>query len=269
MSKLGKFNNILFTIMASLLIITLIFVLIQIISELIPTKYPQPDNSIVSSEKANELVQQKKRSHVIKFDSIVLVDSLTSLYIIPISQIKLEELDDLPSPSQTSLNIEAIKIMDPDFSYYLGSGIINNIVIVDMKNEAKKIIYNNRTCIVEYNIFNINNRKVLFLLVCKTDTNNDGELNERDLLELEVYDFSNNSLSKISDKPQHIIDIDIVQKTKEIILTVGIDKNNDNKFDRSKEPVILEKVNLNTYKIEELLSTIITDKLQFILDGIN
>ena len=271
MSKLTKVNNLLFTIMASLLIVTFIVIIVQIIIDMLFNKYQPHDDAIYSNEKSHELVNQNKRSHVISYNKMVLVDSLRSIYIIPITQIELKDFEDLPppspiSPSRPSVPM-ALEIMDIDYPYYMGSGIQNNIVIVDMKNETRRILYEKRICIVNYKIFEINDRKILFLIVCRTDTNNDGKLDENDLLELEAYDFLNNSLDKISKNPQHITRLDIVQETKEVILTMGIDKNGDNKFDSNSEPVRLYKVNFSNLSIERLLSTPLTTKLQSILDG--
>ena len=101
----------------------------------------------------------------------------------------------------------------------------------------------------------------MFLLLCNKDTNNDGKLNENDLLEIDLYDFNSSTMKRISKSPQHITKIDIIEKTKDVILTVEIDNRNE-------EQVILKRFNIDKLVFEDIIKPEIINELQKIFDSI-
>jgi hypothetical protein len=52
-----------------------------------------------------------------------------------------------------------------------------------------------------------------------------------------------------------------------ILLEIGIDKNDDKEYNTKIEPTILKKFNLDNFKYEEVLKKEVYDQLQSILDG--
>lgn len=107
------------------------------------------------------------------------------------------------------------------------------------------------------------------MLICRNDTNEDNILNGKDKLELYLYDIETERLEVISEKPEHILNLDYIDKRDQIFLTIGIDRNGDNIFDRRYEPVLIQKVDIPSKSIINILSEQETEKLQRVLDGFN
>jgi len=245
--------------MSSLIIITFIVFLVKFIIDLFPRSYSRPNSEMISNEQVANNVKENIRTQLISYNHLYLVDSLRNIYLLPVSQIKLEDPEEL--------RVSYLKV--PNYSYYMNSKQFNNMVIVNLNEQKNKILFKNRTCIVDYHIFSLNTKKYLFMLICNKDTNKDMILNERDLLELYLYDFENEKIEILSEKPDYILDLDFINRRNQVMVTIGIDRDNDNIFNRKYEPVILKRIDIESKEIVELMDEEVNDTLQGILDGIN
>ncbi len=262
MDRLKKINTILFTIMASILILISIILGIVLIVEAWPRTYSRPDTGMISNEEVNENVNENLRTQLISYNNMTLIDSTKNIYIMPVSQLKLDTPEEIPKAEMLYISIPQKPL------YYRSGRLFNNIVVLDLKNNINSIIFNQRICIVDYHIFNTNSKNFLFMLVCKKDTNGDKILNQEDLLELLLYDFDNKKVDLLSKKAQHILDLDFINQRNQVVVSIGLDRNDDNIFDRKYEPVILKRIDIESRKIVELLDGKVSDNLQSILDGV-
>ena len=262
MERLKKINSILFTIMSSLIIVTVLILLVRIIIDMWPRSYNIPDSDIISNEQVAENLRDSLRTQIISFNQITLIDSASNIYLIPVSQKGLENPEKIPS---TEMKMQIL-----DYSYYYrGGNLYNNLIVVDLKNKTNDIIFNSRISIVDYHIFNINNHKYILMLICRNDTNKDNILDGKDLLDLYLYDFGTKKLEIISEKAEHILDLDYIDKRDQVFITIGIDRNKDNIYNRKYEPVEIQKVDISSKSITNVLGEKETEKLQRILDGLN
>lgn len=258
MERIKRLNSILFTVMSSFIIIAFIFLLIKLIAELIPRNYNRPDYEMISNELTAENAEENIRTQIISYDQLTLVDSLRNIYIMPVSQLKLEKPEEL--------TVAYCQI--PDFSYYYRSGsLFNNMIVVNLNMQKSRILFHKRICIVDYRILKIDSKKYLFMLACNTDTNKDNLIDGKDLLELYLYDFEKENIEILSKKPEHILDLDFITPRNQVLVTIGIDRNKDKIFNRQYEPLILKRIDLKTKEIVEILDEEVTNDLQSILDG--
>ena len=160
MNKLSKINKVLFTIMSTFLIFLSILASLRLISEMYPNNHYSDSNSIIiSDEENNKLVKQNKRAQLITLNRISLVDSSKKIYIIPVSQIVLKRPEKIPSNSNTTPGELSMEFIDSKYYNYMSKDVLNNIIVLNTKTNSAQILYNERTCIVNHKIIDINSQK--------------------------------------------------------------------------------------------------------------
>jgi hypothetical protein len=275
MEKLKKINQILFFVMASLAIIMLIIGLFTIIREHFFDRYRDYDDSVVSNLKAEKLIEENKRSQLIEFDSVDLVDSLNQIYIIPVRQKNLRKLQDIEDPPTLNIEVEDMPITAQEsykpssssYLYYYGYNTFNNILIYNGKTKISHPIFSNRIAIIDYIVYSIKNEKHIFIVACDEDDNSDGKFDKNDKLKIFTYNISKKELNQITKKGDFILASWRLHYSDNIVLKIGIDIDNDNKFSSEYEPEIFKTFDVKNETYNDLIDLEIRSKLQDILDG--
>ena len=200
MERLTKINQILFLVLACLAIIMLVIGFSVMIEDYFSHRHGDYNDSVVSNVKAEKLVKENKRSQLIEFDNINLIDSLNQLYIIPVQQKNLRELQDIEEPPMLEIQMENIpkaeqktyKPLSTSYLYYYGYNTFNNILIYNGKTKTAHPIFSNRIAIVDYIVYSIEKTKHIFIVACDEDFNGDGKLDKNDKLKIVIYDVSKN-----------------------------------------------------------------------------
>lgn len=275
MERLTKINHILFFVLACLAIIMLIIGFSVMIKDYFSHRYRGYNESVVSNVKAEKLVKENKRSQIIEFDNIRLIDSLNQLYIIPVQQKNLRKLQVIEEAPRLEIQTEnipkaeqkAYKPLSSSYLYYYGYNTFNNILIYNGKTKTSHPIFSNRIAIVDFIVYSIEKTKHIFIVACDEDFNGDGKLDKDDKLKISVYDVSKDELHQITEKAEFIRASWRLNYSDNIVLRVGLDIDNDNKFSPEHEPEILKTFNVINGKYAELIDPELRAKLQAILDG--
>ncbi|QHI37145.1 hypothetical protein IMCC3317_25230 [Kordia antarctica] len=272
MEKLKKYNQKLLAVLGTLTVIFLIVLLIGFISMLIMesqrySHYDSQDDGILSEEKIEELQKENKREQVISYETPRLVDTLQQLYIIPVSQKSLEEQEDLNSGLLNMYSADSYKEKTDlrySKSYY---GNYNNILVLDEKTGNTQKLFTERV--------NFNNIRTVYFeddifLLCKVaskDTFKDGVINLVDFTSLYIYSFNTKKLQKVGNGELPVADYKFINNSKELIISFGIDKNGNGKYEEYREPSILKKYNFQTETLTDIIDSKLHNELQELLEG--
>lgn len=246
-----------------------------ILKEYLSHRYSGSNDSVVSNVKAEKLVKENKRSQIIEFNTIQLIDSLNQLYIIPVQQKNLKRVQNIEKDQRLEIQTESIpsaeqkayKPLSSSYRYYYGYNTFNNILIYDGKTGKSHPIFSNRIAIVDFIIYSMVKSRRIFIVACDEDFNGDGKLDKNDKLKLFVYDVHNDELDQITENAEFIRASWRLDYSDNIILRVGLDRDNDKKFSPDYEPEILKTFNVIDGQYTELVDTKLRAKLQDILDG--
>lgn len=214
-------------------------------------------NEIISKDKAQKLYKDNKRKFLISFSSFHLIDSLNQIYLIPIFQKELEK-------AQQRTKIQYTKIPSSD---YYGKRSYNNLVLFELPTNSSKMVFDKRTCIVDYKQYTSKGKRYLFIVAGDKDTNSDGILNSRDMMDIFLYDISDDNLQKISEQSTFILSAKKLDFSDSFIIRIGLDENSDGKFSYKYEPSVLKRFITTTQNIQEVLDQKIFNQLQDLLDG--
>lgn len=273
--KVKNYNQKLLAVLGTIGGIFLIVALVSFISIVIQEHrrydYEEPETGILSDEKIEKLQKENKREQVISYETPILIDTLNSKYIIPVSHKTLNEKEDiglngLLNAYAGSSNSDSDGIKDERYSreYY---GEYNNIIVFDELNSKNKKLFKERINFNEIKSEHVGKETLVLLKASGEDTFKDGVINLKDLTSLYIYSMRENKMRKIGIKGMDVYNYKFINKSKNLIIEFGIDKNKNGAFESYNEPIILRKYNFEKEELEEIIDKKISSELQKKLEG--
>lgn len=250
----------------------LIFFIYISIQEMNRYNYEEPETGILSEEKIEELQKESKRLQVISYDNPILIDTLKLQYIIPVSHRTLGEKEELLGLlngfTGGSGDFDSDGVVDKDIRYsreYYGH--LNNIVLYNAKTGANNKLFNNRINFERIDTEYFNDDILIIIKASEEDTYKDGVINLKDLGVLYLYSTKEERMRKIRIAGMHTYRFHFIKNTKDLILELGVDKNNDGTYERYNEPVILKKYDFSKDILVDIIDEKINEDLQKALEG--
>lgn len=250
----------------------LIFFIYISIQEMNRYNYEEPETGILSEEKIEELQKESKRLQVISYDNPILIDTLKLQYIIPVSHRTLGEKEELLGLlngfTGSSGDFDSDGVVDKDIRYsreYYGH--LNNIVLYNAKTGANNKLFNNRINFERIDTEYFNDDILIIIKASEEDTYKDGVINLKDLGVLYLYSTKEERMRKIRIAGMHTYRFHFIKNTKDLILELGVDKNNDGTYKRYNEPVILKKYDFSKDILVDIIDEKINEDLQKALEG--
>jgi len=270
--KLKNYNQKILAILGTLAIVLIIVSILGIggiaISEFLRfNSYDDTETGILSDDKIEELQKENKREQVISFENPKLIDTLNSVYVIPVSHKNLNEAEDINGLLGISKSSNSsYKSSDRRYSrrYY---GAYNNLIIYNQKNDLTNKLFDKRVNFNNIDSEYFSDDILLLFKVAEKDTYKDGVINLSDFKSLYIYSFNQKKLKKIENSEMDIISYKFLNDSKDLIVSFGIDKNNDGKYEELNEPIIIKKYDYKTGKLTDIIDKEMNSELQKMLEG--
>ena len=270
--KVKNYNQKILAILGTLAIILVIVSTLGIggiaISEFMRfNSYDDTETGILSDEKIEELQKENKREQVISYQNPQLIDTINSVYIIPVSHKNLNEAEDINGllniRKSSSSSYEA---SDSRYSrQYFGA--YNNLIIYNQDNDLTNKLFNKRVNFNNIDTEYFSDEILLLFKVAEKDTYKDGVINLSDFKSLYIYSLNENKLKKIENSEMDIVSYKFLNQSKDLIISFGIDKNNDGKYEDVNEPTLIKKYNYKTGKLTDIIGEKTNSELQKMLEG--
>ncbi|MCF6215253.1 MAG: hypothetical protein L3J58_03660 [Emcibacter sp.] len=273
MSKLQKFNQILFAIMGSAIAIFAAVSLIVIALDFYK-EWTRPDHTPLPDHKVIELVKNNKFTQTISYergfwawtDRIPQEDgskkTVTSpYYIIPVSQTTLQN-----EQKRENINLRSIKIGVADAYYGRSGGKYNNILIYNTANNSVKKLFDHRLLVRHINIHKYHDAHFALLQTFRLSEIKDSKKDTLD--DYYIYSFTDETLTKLTMPELNNISFITDQNLPYFLIRGRIDFDGNGKFDRY-DPYRLFLWNYESHDISPFPGDAITEDLQKILEGRN
>lgn len=255
-------------LMAAVGLIMLIFFGITEIAKEI--RYNKQDDGILSEEKIEKLQQENKRKQVISYDFPKLIDTLNSIYIIPVRHKTLNAAEYIDEEVLGVLDMYSSGDVKVDSRYsksYYGS--FNNLLIFDLRNKSIETLFEERINFSEIRTEVIGNEIIVLFVASLKDTYKDGVINLKDLKSLYAYSLSDKKLRKISVDNLDVQHYDFILDSKNILISFGIDYDKDGQFDNTVEPSLIKKYDFAKDELVDIIDNETSKNLQNLLEGSN
>ena len=253
-----------FGTVASLLVIgMLLLTFLEILVDSFPRRSQDNPSGILSEEQVDILRKDSLVKESISYEFPMLVDTLNSIYLIPVSP---QTLQDATEYSGKRLNLTSRFSSKENYkNRYYGTQV--NLLVYDAKNGATDKLFSNRVVINSFTWKRLKNDYFLIMDVAEKDTNKSGEINVRDLKVLYIYSFKNKDIKRVEERNATIMDYDFVPDSYDLILRFGMDKDNNGSFDYYNEPSIIKTYNIESGELNSIVSSELDVELLRIITG--
>ncbi len=268
--KIDKYNQRILAVLGTVGVIFLIVALIAFISVTIMEHRRFNDDNvetgILSDEKIEELQKENKREQVISYRNPRLIDTLNSIYVIPVSHKTLDEQENISALLNYTGSSSEFEPSDSRYSSEI-YGTYNNVIIYNANDGNSKKLFNKRINFDRIHSEYFSDEIILIMNAAEKDTYKDGVINLKDFKSLYIYSLKSRELKNVGIDGMDVFDFEFLNDTKDLVIRFGIDKNDDGNYNEYNEPTIIRKYNLETEKLIEIINEKIQLELQQTLEG--
>lgn len=267
--KLEKYNQRLLAIIGTLVLVSLViiiltsgtFFIIEIVNDY---RRDQRDNTLVAKPTYDSISGTLIRTQQITFEQPLLIDSASRLYVVPVSQVSLEEHE----------NINEILDFDRRSKLKIGKnyqntnqyGRYNNLIVYNQNQNNKNFLFNDKVSVNHFSYHELKGKFYIFLEGTKVDSNKDGYLNDNDLASFFVYDVDKKELLEFTYPSMGLMDYYLTKDESEVILSFAIDKDKNGSIDEYQEPVILKKLSIENKEVFDFIEGSQIEMIQKMVD---
>jgi hypothetical protein len=270
--KIKDYNQKLLAILGTIVILFAIIGLISISSFVIDEigrrfRNNNQDDGILSDERIEELLKEKKRQQLISYETPRLVDTLNLVYIIPVSHKTLNSAEYIDEEVLGLLDMHSGSYKtDKRYSgrYY---GDFNNLLVYDYKKHSVNKLFTDRINFASIQTEFFKDEILVLFSAATKDTYKDGVINQEDFKTLFIYSLNTKKLREIRLENADISQMNFVENSKDLIIQFGIDHNKDGKYDEYSEPSLIKKYDYKRGKLIDIVSQEINTELQMQLEG--
>ncbi len=269
--KVKNYNQKLLAIIGTIAAILLLVALIALIAEIIRdyrwSNNHDVETGILSDEKIEKLQKENKREQVISYETPKLVDTLNSIYIIPVSHKNLNDAEDING--LLSIKDSFKRNYESDDSRYSRQyyGAYNNLIIYNQQNNLINKLFHQRVNFNNIDTTYFTDEIILLFKIAEKDTYKDGVINLRDFKSLYIYSFNKSKTQKIGIDGMDVYNYEFINNSKDLVIEFGIDKNNDGQYQEYNEPTIIKKYDFESGKLTDIIDKKTNSDLQKTLEG--
>lgn len=271
--KIKNYNQMLLALAGTLCVVLLLIFMVWLISELPFFNRPySPNNSsgLIADNKIENLNRENLRKQIISYESPRLVDTLKSVYIIPVSITTLKK----PEKGVVVSN-EVMSSMDvyPDFNktrYYKGEyyeGNYANLIVYHPLENRILSLFKERILISGIQAYYFKDDILLVFYSVEKDTDKDGTITMNDVKNLCMYSFKTESLSKISDGENSAEQYQFIENTKDLMIAFSLNQYNEKQFNNSRTPNKIMKYEYDSRSLTDIIPQKIQADMQKLVEG--
>lgn len=267
--KIKNYNQRMLAVLSTMLVILaaigLISVIVFLIDELIPRRYPNHSNALLSDEKVNELKEDSLRKQIISYDDPYLLDTLNLIYLIPVN---VKMLDNPERIEKEIFSTPSFKYASADDEFTEGYfyGTFNNILVFDYPLNKTTKICDTRMLGSDMSFAFFKDEIIIAFTGTQKDTNQDGQITTADFQSLYLYSLNEKKLRQVNYKNSTVTSFKRIETTKDILISFCYDRNSDNIFDNDTEPTFIMKYNYRENSLTTVVDKALEKELQKIID---
>jgi hypothetical protein len=254
------------TIIVVMAAIGLVSLIIFIISDVINVR---PDtNTLLSDKKVDDLKHDSLRKQIISYSTPELIDTASLVYIIPVNVKTLDKAEKIDEQTLGLLNSsKEIGSGSSEYSsenYYYGA--FNNLILYDLLNNQTRVVCPDRIIGTDLQYKYFKDDIILAFSGSGVDTDKDNQITLTDFKDMYMYSLKDKQLKKISQPNSTVESYKYIPGNKAVLITFGLDRDKDNKFDVDTEPSFIMKYDFVSGELSGIINKTAQDRLQDIID---
>ncbi|MCD7971278.1 MAG: hypothetical protein LUG18_01210 [Candidatus Azobacteroides sp.] len=227
------------------------------------------DNGLISGEQLVELQNENLRKQIISYGDPVLIDTLNVTYLIPViprtltnaeasTEIQREEY---PVEESSGYSSSIRKGYDKSYVDYT-----NILIYSPLQNEIEKL-FRQRALIIGYKTWFIEKDILILFDVIRNDDNKDNRIDRKDFRSLYIYSLQTKEMRMVEEKNTTVLNYDFLPFSSDLWVRIGIDRNEDGKYDPSSEPAEIRRYNFKEKTLEKIVPESMHAEMQRLVEG--
>ena len=275
--KIKNFNQIILAIVGVLGLILLLMLIISLASDLLRDRKGgcrnnlTTTNGLITEEKIEKLNLENKHMQIVSYESPRLVDTVNTVYIIPISVSTLDKPKTIPPPPELlSKHVVSVDLDSYNTERYYREnsfpGLFSNLIVYQPIEKKTVLLFNERIMLNRLRTYYFKDDILLIFFTAEKDTNNDGLINFNDDANLCIYSLKTGKMRRIVEGVNSITDYKFITNSKDLLIEFSLSQYNDIKF-KSDKPRKIMKYEFETEKLTEVVPANIQQHMQKLVEG--
>ncbi len=270
--KIKNYNQRMLAVVSTLAAVLLIVFIISFIVETWPRgTYDNSPQGLLADEQVSALADENLRKQVLSYETPWLIDSLKSIYIIPVSirtlnkpeettppDVYYDLLDMHPSHSRGKISKDRIEFYRTNYV---------NLIVYDAPRDKTTSLFNQRVIVGDIQPYYFKDEILLIFYAATKDTNQNGIIDLTDLRSLYIYSFETGELRTFSDGENQAIDYQFIEQTKNLLVKYKLSQYKKEQFGYEQVPNKIMKYNFETQELTPIIPTDIEQKMQGLVEG--
>ena len=275
--KIKNFNQIILAIAGILGLILLLLFVVEAGSDLFyewnigSGRNKTITNSLISEEKVETLNQENLRLQIISYELPKLIDTLNTVYIIPVS---VSTLDKPETVVEAEDHGGLMALMDTYgslrksgyFTENYFEGLFANIIVYKPLENKINLLFDERIMLSGLYTYDFKDDILLVFSTAEKDSNKDGLVNFYDDKNLCIYSLKSGKMHRIAENTNSITNYQFIENTKDLLIEFSLSQYKDVKF-KSYKPRKIMKYEFETEKLSEAIPANIQQQMQNLVDG--
>lgn len=259
--KIRNYNQKMLAVLCTLGVLFLFICIVLIVVEFLPRGgYEEMPEGLIAEEKTEALNQENLRKQIVSYESPWLIDTLKSIYIVPVS------IRTLRNPEE-AVALGELGLMDASVRSFKKGGYYNrkyfegkyaNLILYNAIEEKATSLFGERIIIGKVEVYYFENDILLVFYAAAKDTDKNGIIDLYDQRSLYVYSMNTGITRKISDGDNQVTDYKFMEKSKDMLVEFELSQYKENQFQTAYLPKKVMKYNFDS----QILSNIIPDEIQ-------
>jgi hypothetical protein len=273
--KIKNYNQKMLALVSTLGAILLLIFIIMMIKELHlfgGHHYYNNPSGLIADDKVENLNQENQRKQIISYESPWLIDTLKSVYIVPVSITTLMKPEEIPPISD---GVMSLLDTYPSFSkskegyynkrYFEGS-YANLILYYPLENKTLSL-FNERILIGSVQAYYFKEDILLVFYSAEKDTDKDGIIDLNDARNLCIYSLNKGILKKISDGDNSVEKYQFIENTKDLLVEFSLNQYKEKQFTGYRTPCKIMKYSYETQELVDIIPQKIQENMQKLVEG--
>ncbi len=268
--KINDYNQKLLAVLGTIVAIGFIFALIAgiavFVSDFFFDRNYNSNRGLISDEQLSDMQKDSLIKQIISFDTPILIDTVNAVYLIPVVPKNLknpERSQNFADRTETTLEYSSFK---KGYGEYYAE-YANMLLYNSPKNEIEKL-FSKRILITSLETYYFKDDILIVFKGADKDNNQDGRIDSDDFSSLYVYSLNTKKMRIISQQESDIINYEFIENSKDLFVTLGIDRNKDGKYDYSYEPCEVKRYNFGTETLENIIPATLHNEVLKLVSGI-
>ena len=274
--KIKNYNQKILALVGTLGVILLTIFIIMMVPELQRTfhrgYYDDTPSGLLADDKVENLNQENLRKQIVSYETPWLIDTLNSVYVIPVSIQTLKKAEEI-----AVIEDEFAALLDvyPDFSkskkgYYESKRFVGNyanLIIYKPAEDMLQSLFSKRIVIGDVQTYYFKDDILLVFYSSDKDTNKDGIIALNDTRNLCIYSLKNSTLKAVSDGNNSARQYQFVENSKDLLIEFQLDQYKETQFNNSRIPSKLMKYGYESQKLTDIISQKMHADMQKLIEG--